>query len=66
MGAGFNFITYFNQEEFKKDEFNEDARIEKKSVLLNKFTVSASPIFTEAWVEYNQLVDEVDLFQIGQ
>ena len=65
MGSAYNFMTYFNVEEFMKDQYGED-RVERKAVLSAKFTVSNKAVWTEAWVEYNELVDEVDLFQLGQ
>ena len=65
MGSAYNFMTYFNVEEFMKDQYGED-RVERKVVLSAKFTVSNKAVWTEAWVEYNELVDEVDLFQLGQ
>ena len=61
-GSSFNFITYFNHQEFQKDEFSVDGRVENKSFLTVKFTVSDKAVWTEAWVEYNELIDEVDLF----
>ena len=65
MGAAFNFLIYYNTQEFNKEQFG-DERVTSKSVLSARFSVSKNALWTEAWVEYNELVDEVDLLQLGQ
>ena len=65
MGSAFNFITYYNTEQLVKEKYGEDDRIEQISVLSAKFSISSNAVWTEAWVEYNELIDEVDLFQLG-
>ena len=64
MGAAFNFLSYYNTQSFNKEEFG-DGRVTNKSLLSAKFIVSTNAAWTEAWVEYNELLDEVDLLQLG-
>ena len=62
MGKAYNFISYFNQMSFDENEYDEVARIKKKSVLNAAFSATSGSLWTAAFVEFNELIDEVDLF----
>ena len=62
FGSAFNTLAYYNQQEFKEKKFGIDDRIERYSELYSTFATTKDAHFTEAWVEQNELHDEVDLF----
>lgn len=66
MGTAFNIVSLQNQMKFQADNFGDETSIDNKSILYAKFTTLKLPAWTEAFVEYNTLVDEVDYIQIGQ
>ena len=59
-------MIYYNQREFKDEEFDEGKIIEHKSVLNAVFTVLSTPSWSESWAVLNELVDEIGLLQISE
>ena len=53
MGTAYNFVAYLNQMRFVEEEFDQDKRIKKNSVLASYFSPIKEPVWTEAWVEFN-------------
>ena len=66
MGQGYNMIRYANSHMFNEDTYQDEKIIEHKSMIDSVFSVSYNAVWTESWVEQNELIDEIDLFQIGQ
>ena len=50
---------------FNEDTYQDEKIIEHKSMIDSVFSVSYNAVWTESWVEQNELIDEIDLFQIG-
>ena len=58
-------IRYANSHMFNEDTYQDEQIIEHKSMIDSVFSVSYNAVWTESWVEQNELIDEIDLFQIG-
>ena len=65
MGRNFYVMGFHNQREFRSDKFNENDRIENKASLHASLTDFTVPVFTETWIESNELIDETAMIQIG-
>ena len=64
MTKTFEFVMYHNQQDFIAHSFS-DKRITRKSELTAVWTINDTPIYTETFVRNNELVDEIDLLQLG-
>ena len=55
VGKNINFATYYNQQNFQADKYDENERIEQKSMLYSSYASTQYPLWTEAFVELNEL-----------
>ena len=66
LGSPWNMIVYHNQQKFEQSKFDDES-IENKSVLTYIYTAAKSnAMYTDFFVNKNQLKDEVQLVQLGQ
>ena len=65
MTKTFDFVMYHNQQDFIAHSFSADKRITRKSELTSVWTINDTPIYTETFIRNNELVDEIDLLQLG-
>ena len=65
LGREYNMLVYYNQAGFRSQKYGEE-RIERKSVLDPRWTITNLPIWTEGFVNKHSLEDETHLFQLGQ
>ena len=66
MGQTFYTMAYHNQQVFMKDQYDEDERIGQRSEVLASFTSMDKASWTQSFIQRDELIDEVELFQIGQ
>ena len=64
--GSYNMLMYRNIAEFKQDKYGEDS-VQKKSVLSSRYSIAnKNPSFTQTNVVKTQLIDEVEMIQLGQ
>ena len=65
IGSSYKILVYHNQKEFKQDKYGEN-RVKKYSDISAAYSISKDPVFTDAFLTKNELIDEVDFFQLEQ
>ena len=62
VGVSFNLYAFFNQQEFDDQEFSDESRIVRNSLIFASYTTTERAVWTESLIELNELVDETDIF----
>ena len=66
LGDTFLFKFFYNQESFQQASFLEDNRVMKQSKLATNMISSSKAVYIETYVNLQELIDEIALFQYGQ